>query len=293
MEDRTTKAGYAMERLDGSVTQAGHVFDDPLEVVIDGVDLEQRVFASLNATLKDLMPLRTLLIGITYAVLAIVNLVVVPSESRMEGVLLALAVSLVFLGLTVGYRLIPIANASANALSFVEIVILQADGLAFLLLTNDMMNSFGVYVLIISAGIFLTNVRWICVSVTMLCGSWLLLRSLTTLEFQGEELLMMLSSIISCAFFYYMRRRSAVRLCENQIRQDIYQERLEKALRDIETLSGLLPICAGCKSIRDEQDSWSPIEDYVSSHSAIEFTHSFCPDCMVKFYPDYVDTTTS
>ena len=63
-------------------------------------------------------------------------------------------------------------------------------------------------------------------------------------------------------------------------------EELQKALAKIKTLSGLLPICASCKKIRDDQGYWTQLESYISEHSEAEFTHGCCPDCMKKLYPE-------
>jgi PAS domain S-box-containing protein len=60
---------------------------------------------------------------------------------------------------------------------------------------------------------------------------------------------------------------------------------LENALAKVKTLSGLLPICAGCKKIRDDQGYWGQIEIYIQSHSEAKFTHSMCPECTKKYYP--------
>lgn len=54
---------------------------------------------------------------------------------------------------------------------------------------------------------------------------------------------------------------------------------LEKALREVKELSGLLPICASCKKIRDDAGYWNTIEKYLAEHSRAELTHSICPDC--------------
>ncbi len=59
---------------------------------------------------------------------------------------------------------------------------------------------------------------------------------------------------------------------------------LRGALANVKTLSGLLPICASCKNIRDDQGYWKRIETYISDHSMAEFTHSLCPDCIRKLY---------
>jgi hypothetical protein len=61
--------------------------------------------------------------------------------------------------------------------------------------------------------------------------------------------------------------------------------KLEKSLAEIKTLSGLLPICANCKKVRNDQGYWQQIEEYVSEHSGADFSHGICPDCARKLYP--------
>jgi PAS domain S-box-containing protein len=60
---------------------------------------------------------------------------------------------------------------------------------------------------------------------------------------------------------------------------------LQEALGRVKTLSGLLPICASCKKIRDDHGYWHQVEVYVGDHSNAEFTHGLCPDCGSKLYP--------
>jgi hypothetical protein len=62
---------------------------------------------------------------------------------------------------------------------------------------------------------------------------------------------------------------------------------LQEALVRVKALSGLLPICAACKKIRDDQGYWNQIEAYLKEHSEAEFSHGICPECTVKLYPDY------
>lgn len=61
---------------------------------------------------------------------------------------------------------------------------------------------------------------------------------------------------------------------------------LQEAVEQIQTLSGLLPICAGCKKIRDDGGTWSEVETYVTRRSGASFSHGICPDCARKLYPD-------
>jgi hypothetical protein len=64
---------------------------------------------------------------------------------------------------------------------------------------------------------------------------------------------------------------------------------LKKAIDEVKTLSGFLPICSSCKKIRDDKGYWNQIESYLRDHSDIDFTHSICPECARKLYPEFVD----
>lgn len=66
---------------------------------------------------------------------------------------------------------------------------------------------------------------------------------------------------------------------------------LKAALDRVQTLRGLLPICASCKNIRDDNGYWTQVEAYVAAHSSAEFTHSICPDCAEKLYPGVLEAT--
>lgn len=68
-------------------------------------------------------------------------------------------------------------------------------------------------------------------------------------------------------------------------RERLIQE-LQKALAEVKTLSGLLPICSNCKKIRDDQGYWNQIETYIASHSSANFTHGICPECARLLYPE-------
>ncbi len=67
---------------------------------------------------------------------------------------------------------------------------------------------------------------------------------------------------------------------------------LQGALAKVKQLEGILPICSFCKKIRDENGRWQVMEAYISDHSQAEFSHSFCPDCGRKYYPEYFSGST-
>jgi CheY-like chemotaxis protein len=60
---------------------------------------------------------------------------------------------------------------------------------------------------------------------------------------------------------------------------------LKEALDKVKLLSGLLPICAHCKNVRDDKGYWSQIEAYIDAHSEVRFSHGICPECVKKLYP--------
>ena len=76
------------------------------------------------------------------------------------------------------------------------------------------------------------------------------------------------------------------KLAEDALKKE--RDKLMKALKEIKTLSGLLPICASCKKIRDDKGYWNQMEGYIQQHSDAQFSHGMCPDCAKKMYP-YLD----
>ena len=72
----------------------------------------------------------------------------------------------------------------------------------------------------------------------------------------------------------------------NLAREELIKD-LQKALSEVKTLSGMLPICSSCKSIRNDEGYWQQIEDYISRHSDLDFTHGICNECVKKLYPEF------
>lgn len=75
---------------------------------------------------------------------------------------------------------------------------------------------------------------------------------------------------------------------EEKSRESVIRE-LQAALSKVKTLSGLLPICAACKKVRDDQGYWQQIENYISAHSEADFTHGICPECARRLYPGFFE----
>ena len=110
------------------------------------------------------------------------------------------------------------------------------------------------------------------IGIFMLCISWIAYHFETT---RAETEAALLDDI--------NKRKKTERELEKTV------EELRQANTEVRTLSGLLPICASCKKIRDDRGYWTQIESYIRKHSDAEFSHGICPDCAKKYYPDLVD----
>jgi|SRR5215471_13192894 len=81
---------------------------------------------------------------------------------------------------------------------------------------------------------------------------------------------------------------------EKQRRQAILSleeanQELIASLAEIKILRGILPICSYCKRIRTEEDTWAQMETYIHEHSEADFSHTVCPECLGKYFPDIYD----
>jgi AmiR/NasT family two-component response regulator len=73
------------------------------------------------------------------------------------------------------------------------------------------------------------------------------------------------------------------------VRLETLNQQLSEALEQVKTLSGLIPICASCKKIRDDDGYWNQVDTYLKRHTDVEFTHGVCPACALKMYGEYID----
>ena len=76
---------------------------------------------------------------------------------------------------------------------------------------------------------------------------------------------------------------------QSEAEKDVLIIELQKALDEVKMLQGFIPICASCKKIRDDKGCWHQMEEYVSTHSDVVFSHGLCPECAKKLYPEFVE----
>jgi two-component system, response regulator PdtaR len=85
------------------------------------------------------------------------------------------------------------------------------------------------------------------------------------------------------AMYYAMERKGTL------VEREQLIDELQAALATVKKLSGLLPICASCKRIRDDDGAWNHLEDYIHNHSEAQFSHGICPECAKTMFPDAFD----
>ena len=96
--------------------------------------------------------------------------------------------------------------------------------------------------------------------------------------------LILLLTILSVSFLIGLMQLNSQRLEDDNIK---LIRKLQITLDEIKTLKGILPFCSYCKKIRDDQGYWNQIDAYIESHSEADISHSICPECAKKYYPDY------
>ena len=86
----------------------------------------------------------------------------------------------------------------------------------------------------------------------------------------------------TCLIIRDISERKSAELEQNRLIHE-----LQDAVSKVKKLTGLLPICASCKKIRDEQGYWHHLEAYIRNHTEADFSHGICPDCRRKLYPEH------
>lgn len=107
-------------------------------------------------------------------------------------------------------------------------------------------------------------------------------------EYMAHYLSLSMSITDVCGLAIENARRHQL-LVNSEIRLRKEKEKLEEAFNKVKQMSGLLPICAHCKKIRDDQGYWKQLEQYIEDHSEAEFTHSICVECTKEYFSERIN----
>jgi len=105
-------------------------------------------------------------------------------------------------------------------------------------------------------------------------------------DYHNAERLLIVGSVLAAALLVlanFMASREMARRRRVEFEREKLIAELQRTLAEVKTLSGLIPICAWCKSVRNDHGYWQTVEQYVHSHSDASFSHSICPSCREKF----------
>jgi len=109
-------------------------------------------------------------------------------------------------------------------------------------------------------------------------------------DHQTEDLVERLEYIVTSFVFVLIALIVPFRLIIKGVSKlERSQTKLQDALDNIKTLRGMLPICANCKMIRNDDGCWQQLEAYISDHSEATLSHGICPECVTKLYPDIAE----
>lgn len=97
--------------------------------------------------------------------------------------------------------------------------------------------------------------------------------------------LLLAAALLGLAFYYHrIERARSAEMTKSNADLEAVNRQLRTALAEVRTLTGLIPICASCKKVRDDQGYWNSVESYISSHSDATFSHGICHACAVTLY---------
>ncbi|GAB4460740.1 MAG: hypothetical protein Kow0031_40150 [Anaerolineae bacterium] len=94
------------------------------------------------------------------------------------------------------------------------------------------------------------------------------------------------NGMVRLGFFLIVTYMFAALQASWQRKEQLIAE-LQTTLTKVKLLEGILPVCSFCKKIRDKDNRWNSMEGYLMEHSEAQFSHTFCPECGKKHYPEY------
>jgi len=134
------------------------------QIQLDPVELAIHVQDSLDETHHELAWIRSALIAAFYSVLSVINYLTLESGMQLTATFFAVLVAMSFTGFACLHRYVSYPAAQTNLITFIELLVLQADSIAFSFVTDGLMDGFGVYIMIVGAGIFMSSSRWFAIS---------------------------------------------------------------------------------------------------------------------------------
>lgn len=184
-------------------------------------------------------------------------------------------------------RRVAVPKSSLHPLTTGVILVVAGNPLAHQALTGKSFHASTLMLVIVASGYMILRTGWFFLVSAGILLVWLGLamhQGMTRLEIH------FLIGLLSAFFVGFILHRTRLAFIREGVRR---RERLREALKRVATLKGLIPICANCKKIRDDQGYWNQVEVYVQAHSGAEFTHGICPECATRMKAEWTESIRS
>ncbi len=226
-------------------------------------------------------------VAFMYAGLSIGHALTLPAHYRMTLTIAAVTAMLVQGTIALyGWRH-PFPPRFAHAIGTLILATLIVNSAMHLGLSGEEKHASNLALIIVSAGCFLLSLAWWSGVVVSCIIAWALISVAYIPSPDWMHYGFMHFICLSLSAIVIQVRRKSIESNEQLRLADVARlQELEAALRDIKVLEGMIPICAWCKKIRDDEGFWSEVENYVSRKTKATFSHGLCPTCEEKHFSE-------
>lgn len=207
-----------------------------------------------------------------------------------------LGASAVLLGVALSLWRLPVKPGRSETLATVGIAAILVQVLTHIVIGGNWIHTSDLMILVVSLSILIRRRSTFAGLLLVALGAWGIAASLDHRDvlLQHWVLGMTSASLASVVIFLHLRRmwgsHEELMLRDRlmAVEEARLKTQLEEAMAKVQTLQGLIPICAHCKNIRNDRGYWEQVETFVSQRSEARFTHGICPTCMEKVRDEIV-----
>lgn len=226
--------------------------------------------------------------GTIYGLLTIGHYLILPPEIRWKMLSICIPTAAILWGFFLWNILWPIPEKWSQALEGLIFQFLVLNSAAHLGFSAEMKQSSNLALLVLGSGCIFLSYPWWLFSIASCVIAWITVVQQTVGQPDWAHYGFMFLICFAMSFMVIEARRRVVLRADYDQRVDkIRMDMLEKALEEIRTLEGLIPICAWCKKVRDDEGFWSDVESFVGTRTEAEFSHSLCPTCKKVHFDDH------
>jgi hypothetical protein len=249
---------------------------------------------ALNQTVWSSVRPVSLTLAILYIIFAVGHLLLLPANINVLMASVAGGTAVMFFSIVVFIQRLSFSERLTYPMAFAIFSLVIINIWLHLYLTEDILQTSNVVLVIFGISFFILSRPWFFATLTLSILSWVLLVvNLDRPANFSHFVFTIFSAAVISTVFHFVRTRSLIEneklrlLSESQRKEkELIIKDLTQALSEIATLKGILPLCSFCKKIRDNKGCWEHVDVYIQKHSEADISHSMCPECMKKNYPE-------